>query len=81
MAGIPDSTPEARPARHKERLDLPRFFTVSLIWADSAYTAVVDWVRRLRKRRKLRLEIVRRAEDAVGFEVQPHRWIVERTLA
>lgn len=58
-----------------------QFTRLRLIWADSAYTAVVDWVRRLRARRKLRLEIVRRAEDAVGFEVQPHRWIVERTLA
>lgn len=26
------------------------------------------------------LEIVRRPEDQVGFEVQPKRWIVERTF-
>ena len=25
--------------------------------------------------------MVTRREDAVGFEVQPHRWIVERTFA
>ena len=27
------------------------------------------------------LEIVKRSDDAVGFEVLPHRWIVERTFA
>lgn len=27
------------------------------------------------------LEIVRRREDAQGFEVLPRRWVVERTLA
>lgn len=26
------------------------------------------------------MEVVTRREGAVGFEVQPHRWIVERTF-
>jgi hypothetical protein len=28
-----------------------------------------------------KIQIVRRMADAVGFEVQPRRWVVERTLA
>lgn len=52
-----------------------------LIWADGGYAgALVDWVAQLRPRRPLRLEIVKRSDDAKGFEVLPKRWIVERTF-
>ncbi|MDQ3755982.1 MAG: IS5 family transposase [Acidobacteriota bacterium] len=52
-----------------------------LIWADGAYAGeLVEWVRQLRERRRLTLEIVRRAQGAKGFVVQPKRWIVERTF-
>lgn len=54
-----------------------RFPRLAKLWADSRYQHVVQtaqelfgWV----------LEIVKRAPEAKGFEVQPHRWIVERTL-
>jgi putative transposase len=61
---------------------LPRllkgFPRLSKLWADSAYQGLVagaaalgGWV----------LEIVRKAAGQVGFEVRPHRWIVERTFA
>jgi putative transposase len=54
------------------------FPRLRLIWADSAYagqlitwvTALAGWV----------LQIVKRSDDAQGFVVQPHRWIVERTF-
>jgi putative transposase len=48
------------------------------IWADSAYQGLVDWASALAG---WVLEIVRRPESQVGFQVQPHRWIVERTFA
>ncbi|MGI0016096.1 MAG: IS5 family transposase [Nitrososphaera sp.] len=52
------------------------------IWADAGYAGMlIDWVRALRKWGKIDLEIVKRNDDQVGFAVQPHRWIVERTLA
>ena len=52
------------------------------IWADAGYAGqLIDWVRALRKYRQIDLEIVKRNDDVAGFEVLPHRWVVERTLA
>ena len=57
-----------------------RFPFIRRIWGDGGYqgprvaAAVArtgDWL----------LEIVKRSDRAVGFEVIPKRWIVERTLA
>lgn len=49
------------------------------IWADSAYAGeLVQWVASVLD---CVLEIVKRPDDAQGFVVLPHRWIVERTLA
>jgi putative transposase len=53
---------------------LPR---LARVWADSAYRALADWAR---KNAKWVLDIVTRREGAVGFEVQPWRWVVERTF-
>ena len=56
--------------------DFPR---LKKIWADGAYAGkLVDWAKELGE---WVLEIVKRSDDAVGFEVLPHRWIVERTFA
>ena len=58
------------------------FMRLRLIWADGGYAgALVEWVRTLRDRRRLRLEIVKRSDDVRGFKVLPKRWIVERTFA
>jgi putative transposase len=54
---------------------LPR---LQKIWADGGYAgALIEWV--LEKCHWL-LEIVKRSDHAVGFELLPHRWIVERTF-
>lgn len=59
-----------------------RFSRLRLIWADGGYSgALVEWVRSLRSRNRLRLEIVKRSDDAKGFVVLPRRWVVERTFA
>lgn len=59
-----------------------RFHRLRLIWADGGYAgALVEWVRSLRTRSKLQLEIVARPDDAQGFVVLPRRWVVERTFA
>ena len=54
------------------------FPRLRLIWADSAYAGqLIDWVAAFAG---WVLKIVKRSEDAHGFVVQPHRWIVERTF-
>ena len=56
-------------------------YRLRLIWADGGYSgALVEWVACLRKRSSLRLEIVKRSNNAKGFVVLPKRWIVERTF-
>jgi putative transposase len=53
---------------------LPR---LAKVWADSAYRALADWAA---ANVRWVLDIVTRREGAVGFEVQPWRWVVERTF-
>ena len=73
-AGVQDRD-GAKLVLEKLRGAFPR---LRLIWADSAYAgqliawvaAFAGWV----------LQIVKRSDDAQGFVVQPHRWIVERTF-
>ena len=58
-----------------------RYSRLKRIWADGGYAGqLVEWVRGLCPRRRIVLEIVRRSDKAVGFEVLPHRWKVERTF-
>lgn len=55
-----------------------RFPRLQRIWADGGYAgALVDWVKQVCG---WFLDIVRRRDCAKGFEVLPHRWIVERTF-
>jgi putative transposase len=54
-----------------------RWCRLKLLWADAANTHIVENVR---KTFGWKLEIVRRSDQAKGFEVLPHRWIVERTF-
>jgi putative transposase len=49
-------------------------------WADGMYgkNGLVDWVR---ETLGAVLEIVKRGPEQKGFQVLPHRWVVERTFA
>jgi putative transposase len=54
------------------------FPRLKLIWADGGYAGtLIEWTRELGG---WVLEIVRRRHEHT-FEVLPHRWVVERTLA
>jgi putative transposase len=56
-----------------------RFPRLKKIWADGAYAGkLVDWAKEFGS---WILEIVKRSDDAKGFELLHHRWIVERTFA
>lgn len=54
------------------------FSRLELIWADAGYSGqLVDWVKVMCS---WILEIVKRSDDVRGFQVLPHRWVVERTF-
>jgi putative transposase len=58
-----------------------KFSRLQCVWADGAYAGTLaDWVQALRPYRPVRLEIIKCADTAKGFEVIPQRWTVERTL-
>jgi len=55
------------------------FSRLRLIWADAAYSGkLISWVLTTCS---WVLEIVKRSDDAKGFQVLPRRWVVERTFA
>jgi putative transposase len=57
----------------------PRLPRVRHLWADGGYRGrFVTWVQ---EHAGWTVEVVRRPDDAVGFEVLPRRWVVERTFA
>jgi len=59
-----------------------RFTKLRKIWVDSIYNGgIAEWVRALRQRNRIDLEIVKRPEGATGFQVVAKRWVVERTFA
>lgn len=52
---------------------------IRLVWADGGYAGkLVTWAT---EALRLRIEVVKRSDDAVGFEVLPRRWVVERSLS
>lgn len=50
------------------------------LYADGGYQGPVFRKASKRVLRQVKLEIVKRSDDAKGFEVLPKRWIVERTI-
>lgn len=57
------------------------FSRLVCVWADGGYAGtLVDWLWRLRRQRRVRLQIVNRWEGVAGFRVLPKRWVVERTF-
>lgn len=48
-------------------------------WADASYRG--ELLNEVATRLAITIEIVSRADDQVGFRVQPRRWVVERSIA
>ena len=78
------------PANYSERRGLQEllldYFSCGVtrlrkIWADAGYTGkgLFQWVFRLKKTWKVRLDIVEK--DGAGFCLVKQRWVVERTFA
>ena len=58
-----------------------RFGRLRRIWADGGYAgALIEWVRALRPRRGIRLEIVKHGTKLSTFRILPRRWVVGRTF-
>ena len=58
------------------------FTRLRKIWADGIYNGdLAEWVRNLRTRNRIELELVKRTAEMKGFVVLPRRWVVERTFA
>jgi putative transposase len=59
-----------------------RFSRLRKIWADGIYNGgIAEWIKQLRARNRIKLEIVKRTGQQKGFQVLPRRWVVERTFA
>ena len=79
----PKCIPPTRKTATGLRSSSPPFTTfpwLRHLFADSAY-AGDKLLNRLAKFGNWTIEIVRRMARAVGFEILPRRWVVERTLA
>ncbi len=55
-----------------------RFPRLRRVWADGGYAG--ERVKRVSWSFRWVLEIVKRCDAMVGFQVLPHRWVVERTF-
>lgn len=77
----PASTPEREGAQAMLSRFLGYFTWLRLLWVDGGYTgdAFAQFVKTIRP--NLEVEVVKRSDDISGFEVLPHRWVVERTFA
>jgi putative transposase len=73
--------PDRDGARMLLRVLRHRFTRLRLMWADSAYTGfLATWLYGLRPRGRVRLEIIKRLDQAKGFVLLPKRGVVERTF-
>lgn len=58
------------------------FGWLQVVFADGGYAGqLTQWMAELPRKRRLRLEIVKRPAEAKGFHLLPKRWVVERTFA
>ena len=59
-----------------------KFPRLRKLWADGAYAGELQsWLARGGAGQPIDLRIVKRSDGQVGFQVQPRRWVVERSLA
>jgi len=57
------------------------YWRLAVIWADSAYGGrLVHWVKSLRPRGRLHLDLIHKEPGQKGFALLRKRWIVERTF-
>jgi transposase len=80
VAITPANMPERAGARTLLARILKTFTWLRKVWVDGGYTGqeFAQWVKG--QRPNLEVEVVKRSDDVIGFEVLPRRWVVERTI-
>jgi transposase len=80
VAIAPADTPERAGARVLLETVLPQVASLRTLWVDGGYSGpeFATWVRERAPR--LGVEVIKRTDDAQGFQVLPKRWVVERTF-
>lgn len=58
----------------------PYLQTLTLIWADGGYQDQ-SWFDTILRQYNIRIEVIKRQDNKLGFVVLPRRWVVERTFA
>jgi putative transposase len=77
-------TPASTTERDGAQLVLGRvlgwYTWLRILWVDGGYIGetFARWVNTLRP--KLAVTVVKRSDDLAGFQILPHRWVVERTF-
>ena len=76
----PASTAEREGAQMLLGRVLAWFAWLRILWVDGGYTgeAFANWVQSVRP--KLKVEVVKRSDNVLGFRILPRRWVVERTF-
>lgn len=76
---MPASTTDRGAARTLLPAAKNHFRRLVRVWADGGYTGhLTNWTT---QNLGVVLDIVRRSDDVQGFQVLPHRWVVERSFA
>lgn len=77
---VPANQTEREGAKELLESVLNRHGWLRKLWVDGGYSGVAfsDWIHELRP--NVDVEVVKRSDQAVGFQVVPKRWIVERTF-
>ena len=60
--------------------NLEELFDLKLLWVDGGYRGR-NFARVVEQLCNAKVEIIKRSDDACGFQVLPRRWVVERTFS
>lgn len=52
---------------------------VQKVWADGGFEGQ-EWQARMKEQFGFEVEIIKRRDEAQGFEILPKRWVIERTF-
>ena len=60
--------------------DISELSELKLIWVDGGYTGE-NFARVVKQLCNAKVEVIKRSDNASGFQLLPRRWVVERTFS